>query len=121
MSLMNDITRDSMDLWQAAADEPFLEELGKGTLPRDRFLDYIVQDSIYLRDYMKAFAMGMFRSPTLRDMQFFLQESEVICSRAFDVHPTIRNPVLFFNKAVFAIKILSHNAVLLKCKFKLSG
>ena len=71
MSLMNDITRDSMDLWQAAADEPFLEELGKGTLPRDRFLDYIVQDSIYLRDYMKAFAMGMFRSPTLRDMQFF--------------------------------------------------
>ena len=71
MSLMNDITRDSMDLWKAAADEPFLEELGKGTLSRDVFLDYIVQDSIYLRDYMKAYAMGMFRSPTLRDMQFF--------------------------------------------------
>ena len=71
MTLMERITADSMDLYEAAAAEPFLEELGRGTLDRTRFLDYIVQDSIYLRDYMKAFAMGMFRSRTLRDMQFF--------------------------------------------------
>ena len=71
MSLMEEITGASMDLFEAAADEAFLEELGTGRLDRKKFLDYIVQDSIYLRDYMKAFAMGMFRSRTLRDMQFF--------------------------------------------------
>lgn len=71
MSLMEDITRESMDLYDAAADAVFLSELGEGTLDRAKFLDYIVQDSIYLRDYMKAFAAGMFKSRTLRDMQFF--------------------------------------------------
>ena len=71
MSLMEEITGASMDLYEAAANEAFLEELGTGKLDRKKFLDYIVQDSIYLRDYMKAFAMGMFRSRTLRDMQFF--------------------------------------------------
>ena len=71
MSLMEDITRESTDLYDAAADAVFLSELGEGTLDRAKFLDYIVQDSIYLRDYMKAFAAGMFKSRTLRDMQFF--------------------------------------------------
>ncbi len=71
MSLMEDITRESMDLYDAAADAVFLSELGEGTLDRAKFLDYIVQDSIYLRDYMKAFAAGMFKSRTLRDMKFF--------------------------------------------------
>lgn len=71
MSLMEDITRESMGLYDAAADAVFLSELGEGTLDRAKFLDYIVQDSIYLRDYMKAFAAGMFKSRTLRDMQFF--------------------------------------------------
>ena len=71
MSLMAEITRDSLDLYEAAADESFLSLMGTGKLDRKMFLDYIVQDSIYLRDYMKAFAMGMFRSRTLRDMQFF--------------------------------------------------
>ena len=71
MSFMDDIIRDSLDLWKAAADEPFLEELGKGTLDKKMFYDYIVQDSIYLRYYLKAFAMGMFKSETLKDMQFF--------------------------------------------------
>ena len=53
MSFMDDIIRDSLDLWKAAADEPFLEELGKGTLDKKMFYDYIVQDSIYLRYYLK--------------------------------------------------------------------
>ena len=69
--MMAEITRDSLDLYEAAADESFLSLMGTGKLDRKMFLDYIVQDSIYLRYYMKAFAMGMFRSRTLRDMQFF--------------------------------------------------
>ena len=71
MKVMDRIISDSMDLWKAAADTTFLEALGKGTVDESLFLNYIIQDSIYLRYYLKAFAMGMFRSRTLRDMQFF--------------------------------------------------
>ena len=45
--------------------------MGEGTLDRQAFLDYIVQDSLYLRDYLKAYAMALFKSQTLRQMQVF--------------------------------------------------
>ena len=70
MSKMEKIIADSMDLWQAAVEESFLQKMGDGTLSSDLFRNYIIQDSIYLRYYLKAFAMGMFKASTLRDMQF---------------------------------------------------
>ena len=69
MSAMDRIIADSMDLWEAAANESFLEEMGKNTLDKKLFYEYIIQDSIYLRYYLKAFAMGMVKAATLRDMQ----------------------------------------------------
>ena len=54
MTFMEKVVADSMPLWEAAADTPFLAEMGRGTLDRRQFLDYIVQDSIYLRDYLNS-------------------------------------------------------------------
>lgn len=71
MKFMDQIIQNSLPLWEEAANEPFLEEMGKGTLDRQQFLDYIVQDSIYLRDYLKAFAMAIFKSRSLKEMQVF--------------------------------------------------
>ena len=82
MSAMDRIIADSMDLWEAAANESFLEEMGKNTLDKKLFYEYIIQDSIYLRYYLKAFAMGMVKAATLRDMQMlysvlgFVNDSE---------------------------------------------
>lgn len=71
MKAMERIISDSMDLWEEAAAVLFLAELGKGSVDKELFLNYIVQDSIYLRYYIKAFAMGMYKVETLKDMQFF--------------------------------------------------
>ena len=71
MTFMEEIIAHSMPLWEEAAEEEFLKRMGTDTLDKQRFLDYIIQDSIYLRDYVKAFAMGIFKSQTLRDMQVF--------------------------------------------------
>lgn len=82
MTYMDRIIADSMDLWDEAASCPFLEKMGDGTLDRKLFYEYIVQDSIYLRYYLKAFAMGMYKAPSLKDMQFvysvlgFVNDSE---------------------------------------------
>lgn len=71
MTFMEEVTARSMDLWEKAANVSFLEEMGKNVLDRQQFLSYIVQDSIYLRDYLKAFAMGIFKSRSLKEMQVF--------------------------------------------------
>ncbi|MCI8589549.1 MAG: TENA/THI-4 family protein [Clostridiales bacterium] len=71
MTFMEHVIADSMPLWQAAASCSFLEQMGRGTLEQELFLDYIIQDSLYLRDYLKAFAMGIVKSRSLKEMQVF--------------------------------------------------
>ena len=57
MTFFEEAVAAAMPLWRAAADEDFLTGMGEGTLDRQAFLDYIVQDSLYLRDYLKAYAI----------------------------------------------------------------
>ena len=71
MTCFEEAVAAAMPLWRAAADEDFLTGMGEGTLDRQAFLDYIVQDSLYLRDYLTAYAMALFKSQTLRQMQVF--------------------------------------------------
>ena len=71
MTFMEKVVADSMPLWKAAASCAFIEQMGRGTLDKEKFLNYIIQDSLYLRDYLKAFAMGMVKSRSLREMQVF--------------------------------------------------
>ena len=71
MTFMENVVADSIPLWQAAASCAFIEQMGRGTLEKEKFLDYIIQDSLYLRDYLKAFAMGIVKSRSLREMQVF--------------------------------------------------
>lgn len=41
------------DLWREAADKPFVKEMAKGSLDPDRFHYYMIQDYMYLQDYIK--------------------------------------------------------------------
>lgn len=66
-----ELMEDSKDLWDAAANCDFLRRMGEGTLDRQQYIDYMVQDSIYLRDYLKIFAWAMTSAPDWADMQLF--------------------------------------------------
>ena len=63
----------SLEVWKRCAETRFVRAMGEDTLDREMFLDYIVQDSIYLRDYLKVFAYAITKSDTLRDMQLYYQ------------------------------------------------
>lgn len=71
MSFIRDVVEDSMGIWNECLRHPFLLELHQGTLPEEKFTRYIVQDSIYLREYARVFGMGILRSETYRDIRMF--------------------------------------------------
>ena len=68
---MLELIEDSLALWDEAANSPFLTAMGEGTLSKDLFYDYMIQDSIYLRDYLKIFAYAIAKAPDWKDMQLF--------------------------------------------------
>ncbi|MBX6322194.1 MAG: TenA family protein [Rhodospirillaceae bacterium] len=64
-------------LWlrQAIHDLPFNGELAAGTLSRERFQTYIVQDALYLAQYSRALALAAARAPEAAALQAFAQSA----------------------------------------------
>jgi len=64
-------------LWRAAAGgawcdytrHAFVEGLGDGTLPREAFLRYLVQDYVFLVHFSRAWALAVTKAETLDEMR----------------------------------------------------
>ena len=59
------------DIWDAYNEHPFVKGIQEGTLPKDNFRFYMIQDSIYLRDYAKTFAVGVAKAKSLETADLF--------------------------------------------------
>jgi thiaminase/transcriptional activator TenA len=54
---------------------PFNTELAAGTLARERFQNYIIQDALYLGQFSRALALAAAKSPDTATLQAFAQSA----------------------------------------------
>lgn len=71
MSFMRKTVNRSLPIWDACLETPFIRELRLGTLPEEKFLGYMVQDSIYLKHYARVYGRAIYSSTVLKDIQVF--------------------------------------------------
>ncbi|MDQ4107002.1 MAG: thiaminase II [Actinomycetota bacterium] len=57
-----DLWRSIDSIYAAILDHPFLTGLTDGTLPEECFRHYVLQDTLYLRDYARALSLAGVRS-----------------------------------------------------------
>ena len=69
MSFVEACIQDSLPIWEQCLNTPFLQKLQNGTLEESCFLGYIIDDSLYLREYAKVFAWGMTKAQTMEDIR----------------------------------------------------
>jgi thiaminase/transcriptional activator TenA len=69
--LTKDLWGSISDIYAAILQHPFLTGLTDGTLPRDAFRFYVVQDAHYLREYARALAICAAKAPTEPDIEMF--------------------------------------------------
>ncbi|GGA47560.1 thiaminase II [Paenibacillus physcomitrellae] len=58
-------------VWAGCHEHPFLTELRSGSLSLDRFAFYMKQDYVFLKDYVKMFALGSLKAWDLETMGKF--------------------------------------------------
>lgn len=58
-------------IWRQNHEHPFVQELGKGTLAKEKFRFYMIQDYLYLIEYSKLFALGAVKAADLETMGKF--------------------------------------------------
>ena len=55
--------------WRAYTEHPFTEGLADGSLAEAAFRHYLVQDYLFLIEFARAYALSVYKSPTLADMR----------------------------------------------------
>jgi thiaminase/transcriptional activator TenA len=63
------------DIYAAILEHPFIAGLTDGTLERDAFRFYIVQDAHYLREYARALSIAAARAPSEPGIAMFAQHA----------------------------------------------
>ena len=55
--------------WRAYTEHAFTDGMAAGTLPESAFKHYLVQDYLFLIEFARAYALAVYKSPTLADMR----------------------------------------------------
>ncbi|MBQ6929866.1 MAG: thiaminase II [Oscillospiraceae bacterium] len=75
----------SAEIWQKYTKHPFVLGIQNGTLDREKFRYYIIQDYLYLEDYAKTFAVGVAKAKSLETANLFAKYIGVM-NGELDVH-----------------------------------
>lgn len=86
----------SAELWARVADlygailaHPFIAGLTDGSLPRDRFRFFLIQDALYLREYARALAVCAAKAPGEPEIAMFARHAADAIEVERSLHETV--------------------------------
>lgn len=85
MSTTERLLEAAKEIWKAYNEHPFVKGIEDGTLDREKFRFYIIQDYLYLEDYAKTFAVGVAKAKSLETARLFAKYIAVM-NGELDVH-----------------------------------
>ena len=59
----------SKEIWDKYNKHPFVMGIEDGTLDKEKFRYYIIQDYLYLQEYAKTFAIGIVKAKSLETIK----------------------------------------------------
>lgn len=74
------------DIWMQYNKHPFVMGIQDGTLDREKFRYYIIQDYLYLEDYARAFALGIAKAKSLETTRLFSGYINALTGGEMDIH-----------------------------------
>jgi thiaminase/transcriptional activator TenA len=86
MSFSRGLKEKAKKVWEDGYNHPFVQELGKGTLDKEKFKFYLLQDYLYLLQYAKVYALGVVRAETEEQMLNLTMVQNYIFASEMNVH-----------------------------------
>ena len=86
LTLFDRLTADCSDDWKAYCEHPFVEGMGDGTLPKECFQHYLVQDYLFLIQFARAYALAVYKAPNLALMRQCLEGLKAILDEEMQLH-----------------------------------
>jgi thiaminase/transcriptional activator TenA len=89
MSFTSELRKNADKIWQANYQHPFPQQIGKGTLPKEKFIFYLKQDYVYLIDFARYFALIAARAANLSLMTGFAELLHTTLKIEMNLHRSI--------------------------------
>lgn len=80
------LIESAREIWNEYYDHPFVRGIKDGTLDREKFKYYIIQDYLYLIDYVRVFAIGAAKAPDVPAMKLFVDYCKTILDTEMNIH-----------------------------------
>jgi thiaminase (transcriptional activator TenA) len=86
MSFFERLKAEASAEWRAYTEHPFTNGMANGSLPEAAFRHYLVQDYLFLIEFARAYALSVYKSPTLSDMREGAAGLSAILDVEMDLH-----------------------------------
>ena len=86
MSFFDNLKTGAAAEWLAYTNHRFPAGIADGTLPETAFRHYLVQDYLFLIEFARAYAVAVYKSPTLEDMRESASGLSAILDVEMDLH-----------------------------------
>ncbi len=86
MTTVERLLEATKDIWNSYNEHPFVKGIEVGTLDKEKFRYYIIQDYLYLIDYAKAFAIGIAKAKSVETAQLFSGYISLLTGSEMNIH-----------------------------------
>ena len=86
MSFFERLKAEASAEWRAYTEHPFTDGMADGSLAEAAFRHYLVQDFLFLIEFARAYALSVYKSPTLVDMSEEAAGLSAILDVEMDLH-----------------------------------
>jgi thiaminase (transcriptional activator TenA) len=84
-----ELWRDIEDVYAAILAHPFVTGLADGSLPRESFKFYVIQDALFLRKYAQALAAVASKAPDAAATEMFTRHAVGVVSAEMTLHQSL--------------------------------
>lgn len=86
MNTTDRLLQSAKSIWQKYYGHPFVLEIQNGTLEKDKFRFYMIQDYLYLLDYGKVFAIGLTKAKSQEMRSLFTTYLQSLNEYELNIH-----------------------------------
>lgn len=93
MLLTQQLLANSQEIWNHYLTHPFVIGLADGSLDLNKFRYYMIQDYLYLKEYIKVFAQGLCHASAEYDLRLFAESCQNVVAEIDRVHKPYMNRI----------------------------
>ena len=86
MTTVECLLEATKEIWESYNEHPFVKGIEDGTLDKEKFRYYIIQDFLYLEDYAKSFAIGIAKAKSIETTQIFSGYINLLTGSEMNIH-----------------------------------